>query len=133
MNKRTILMIAGFSGTLCIAFGAFAAHFLSGKIPSENLATFDTGAKYQFYQTFALIVVAFMIEKDPSKYLEYTAKLFLAGIILFSFSLYFLALRPLMGIGNGEMKWVGAITPIGGISHIVGWFLIFVSAYKKRT
>ena len=132
MNKRSILMIAALNGVICISLGAIAAHFLKEKISSDNLSVFDTGVRYQFYQTFALVVVAFMIEKDPSKYLKYTSVLFTAGIILFSFSLYFLSLRQLMGISNDEMRWVGAITPIGGISHIVGWLLIFVSAYKKR-
>ena len=126
-------MIAGICGALCIGLGAMAAHALTGKIPAENMQTFETASKYLFYKTIGLVIVAFIIEKDPSKYMKYAGWLFITAIVLFSGSLYFLSLRPLMGIPNEEMRWVGAITPFGGISHILAWIMIFISAYKKRT
>ena len=117
-------MIAGISGAVCVALGAMGAHALKDILPPENLQTFETAVRYQFYHTLALLFISLLIEKNNSKYLNYSANLFLAGIILFSFSLYFLALRPLIGIGNEEMKWIGAITPFGGLSFILGWLFI---------
>ena len=126
-------MIAGISGAVCVALGAMGAHSLKDKLPIENLQTFETAVKYQFYHTLALLSIALLIEKDPSKYLKYSASLCIAGIILFSFSLYFLALRPLMGIDSEEMKWIGAITPLGGVSFIAAWLFLFLASFKSRS
>ncbi len=130
MNKK-LLAVAGISGAFCVALGAMGAHALKEKIPAENLQTFETAVRYQFYHTTALVLVAILSEKISSKFLNYSSTLFIAGIILFSFSLYFLALRPLMGIGNEEMKWVGAITPFGGLSFILAWLILTFAAIKK--
>lgn len=126
-------MFAGLSGAVCIALGAMAAHALKDKVPALNMEIYETANKYQFYQTFALVIIAFMIENDSYRYMKLAGWFIITGIFLFSLSLYFLALRPLMGISNEEMKWVGMITPFGGVSHIIGWVLIFVSAFRKRT
>lgn len=130
MQKRTLL-IAGISGALCVALGAMGAHALKDKVPVENLVTFETAVKYQFYHTLALILVAILSDKIRSKFLTYVPALFIAGIVLFSFSLYFLALRPLMGIPDDEMKWIGAITPFGGLSFILGWLLLSFSTLRE--
>ncbi|MBI3501266.1 MAG: DUF423 domain-containing protein [Bacteroidetes bacterium] len=131
MNKK-LLAVAGISGALCVALGAMGAHALKEKLPAENLQTFETAVRYQFYHTLALIFVSILSEKINSKFLNYSSNLFIAGIILFSFSLYFLALRPLMGIGNEEMKWIGAITPFGGLSFILAWLLLTFAALKSN-
>jgi uncharacterized membrane protein YgdD (TMEM256/DUF423 family) len=131
MTKQNTLTIAGISGALCVALGAMGAHALKDKIPVENLQTFETAVKYQFYHTLALILVVLLSEKFQSKFLNYASALFIAGIILFSFSLYFLALRPLMSINNEEMKWIGAITPFGGLSFILAWLLLSFSAMRS--
>lgn len=131
MNKK-LLMVAGISGAFCVALGAMGAHALKDKIPVENIQAYETAVKYQFYHTFALIFVVILSEKIQSKLLNYASTLFIAGIILFSFSLYFLALRPLLGIGNEEMKWVGAITPLGGVSFILAWLLLALSSFKSN-
>jgi uncharacterized membrane protein YgdD (TMEM256/DUF423 family) len=130
MNKK-LLAIAGISGAMCVALGAMGAHALKEKIPAENLQTFETAVRYQFYHTLALILVSILSEKIQNKFLNYSSTLFIIGIILFSFSLYFLSLRPLIGISNDEMKWIGAITPFGGLSFILGWLLLSISAIKK--
>lgn len=139
MNRK-FLAIAGISGALCVALGAMGAHALKDKLPAENLQIFETAVKYQFYHTLAIILVAILAEKNlpdgsqvQSKFLNYSSALFLTGIILFSFSLYFLALRPIMGIGNEEMKWVGAITPFGGISFILAWLMFTFAGLKSDT
>ena len=108
------------------------AHALKEKLPAENLQTFETAVKYQFYHTLALILIALLSEKINTKILNYSSSLFIAGIILFSFSLYFLALRPLMEINNEEMKWVGAITPLGGVSFILAWLMLSFAAFKSK-
>ena len=131
MQKR-LLTTAGISGALCVALGAMGAHALKDKIPAENLLTYETAVKYQFYHTLALILVAILSDKIQSKFLRYSSALFITGIILFSFSLYFLALRPLMGINNEEMKWIGAITPFGGLSFILAWLMLSYSAIKQN-
>lgn len=130
MQKNT-LSIAGISGAFCVALGAMGAHALKDKIPAENLQIFETAMKYHFYHTLALMLVAILSDKIQSKLLEYASVLFMAGIVLFSFSLYFLALRPLMGISNEEMRWIGAITPLGGLSFILAWLLLSFSAIKS--
>ena len=130
MNKRNILIISGISGALCVALGAIGAHALKEKLPSENLQAFETAVKYQFYHTLALILLAILSEKIQTRFLNYSSALFITGIILFSFSLYFLALRPLMGIGNEAMKWIGAITPFGGVSFILAWLMLTFAALK---
>jgi uncharacterized membrane protein YgdD (TMEM256/DUF423 family) len=130
--KKNLLMIAGISGALCVAIGAMGAHALKDKLPLENLQTYETAVRYQFYHTLALILVVILSDKIQSKFLNYASTLFIVGIILFSFSLYFLALRPIMGIGNEEMKWIGAITPLGGVSFILGWVSLSVSTISDK-
>lgn len=131
MQKKT-LIIAGISGALCVALGAMGAHALKNKLPLENLITFETAVKYHFYHTIALMLVALLSDKIQSKLLHYSSAFFMAGIVLFSFSLYFLSLRPLLGIGNEEMKWIGAITPFGGLSLILAWLLLSFSVIKSN-
>ncbi len=131
MQKRT-LTIAGISGALCVALGAMGAHALKDKIPAENLITYQTAVTYHFYHTIALILVVLLSTKIDSKFLNYASALFMAGIVLFSFSLYFLALRPVLGFNNDELKWMGAITPFGGISFILAWLLLSFSAIRTN-
>ena len=132
MTNKTNLVIAGISGAMCVALGAMGAHALKDKLPAENMQTFETAVKYQFYHTLALILIALLSEKNYSKFLKYSSTLFITGIILFSFSLYFLALRPLMGIENEEMKWIGAITPFGGLSFIMAWLMLTFASLKQN-
>lgn len=129
MQKKTLL-IAGISGALCVALGAMGAHALKDRIPIENLTAYQTAVTYQFFHTLGLILVVLLSDKIQSKFLHYASTLFIAGIILFSFSLYFLALRPMLGIPNEEMKWIGTITPFGGLSFISGWLMLSLSAVK---
>ena len=130
--QKNLLVIAGISGAFCVALGAMGAHSLKEILPAENLQTFETAVKYQFYHTLALIFVAILSDKIRSKFLRYSSYLFMAGIVLFSFSLYFLALRPWLGIGNDELKWIGAVTPLGGVSFILAWFMLSVSAMQSK-
>jgi uncharacterized membrane protein YgdD (TMEM256/DUF423 family) len=134
MQKRLILF-AGISGAIAVALGAMAAHFLKGQVESglmtqNDLQAWETGSKYQMYHSIILMGLALLTEKVNSKLLKKSAFCFMAGIVLFSGSLYLLSTAGLLGISN--LKWLGPITPIGGIFLITGWLLLALSAVKKE-
>ncbi len=119
---KKILIIAAISGMLAVMLGAFGAHGLKKIITPEMLEVFKTGVQYQFYHTFALLVVGILMSVNQSKALKWSANLFVTGIILFSGSLYVLAISGITVLG--------AITPLGGIAFIGGWLLLAVHAIK---
>ena len=108
----------------CIAifFGAFGAHILKNKITAEYLIVFDTGVKYHFYHSLGLMIIGILAFHFPTEPLHIPCIFIVSGIILFSGSLYVLSITGL--------KWVGAITPLGGLSFIIGW--IFTAYYIWR-
>lgn len=111
---RTFLLIGSVLGFLGVVFGAFGAHALKSRLSSEMLAVFETGVRYQMYHVFAILIVAAAIGRlGDARLLTAAGWSFLAGIVLFSGSLYVLTLT---GIGI-----LGAITPIGGLLFLIGW------------
>ncbi len=133
--KKTILFFASISGALAVALGAMAAHGLkekisTGLITEQNLQTFETAAKYQMYHSIVLLVIGFVIDKYHNNLLKKAAHCFMAGIVLFSGSLYLLSTAKLIGIPY--TNWLGPITPIGGLFFIAGWILMGVSALKLQ-
>ena len=112
---KILLLCAAISGLLSVVIGAFGAHGLKGKITSELLAAYQTGVHYQMFHTVALLLLALLILRlnTSSLFLNATGLLWLIGIILFSGSLYYLAL--------GGPSWLGPITPLGGLLLILGW------------
>ena len=134
MQKRFILF-SGISGAAAVALGAMAAHFLKGKLDSGlitelNLQTFETAARYQMYHSIALLLVALLMDRIHSKLINKAGYCFMAGIVLFSGSLYLLSTANLIGLTN--VHWLGPITPIGGLFFITGWILLAVAAVKKN-
>jgi uncharacterized membrane protein YgdD (TMEM256/DUF423 family) len=129
VNKR-FLIIAGISGALTVALGAMGAHALKAIITPEMLQVYEKAVQYQMYHTFALLLVAILAQNNSSKFLKWSAYLFIAGIILFSGSLYILSTRSLIGIEG--MTWIGAITPLGGLSFITGWLSLSFSFINKK-
>ena len=129
MNKR-FLKIAAFMGALTVIFGAFAAHAIKSRVNGETLSVFETGVRYQMYHVFAIFLVGIIYKEFPFKYMIWAGNLFLAGIILFSGSLY--ALTFFKANGNENMNWLGAVTPFGGTCFIVGWSLILLSLYQPK-
>ena len=115
---KTVLSVAAISGLLAVALGAFGAHGLKAIISPEMLEVYKTGVQYHFYHTFALLAVGILMNFNQTKALKWSAYLFMTGIILFSGSLYVLAISG--------VKAFGMITPFGGITWIAAWFLIFV-------
>lgn len=107
---------------LSVVLGAFTAHGLRSKLNETLLSTFQTGVQYQMYHSLALILLVIMYRQIPQSLLLYSAGFMLAGIMLFSGSLYILALT--------QVKWAGPITPVGGVCFIVGWALLVAAAVK---
>src|SRR5262245_2262347 len=118
---RTFLLIGGVLGFLGIAFGAFGAHALRPRLSAEMLAVFETAVRYQMYHVFAVLIVAAAIGRiGDARLLAIAGWCFVAGTVLFSGSLYALALT---GVGT-----LGAITPIGGLLFLIGWACLVVFA-----
>jgi len=116
---KTFLSTAAYLGALSVALGAFGAHALKAILNPEALAIFETAVRYQFYHVFALLATGILYNYFPNKFISAAGKLFIAGVILFSGSLY--ALVYVKNAGNTGLFWVGAITPLGGLSFIAGW------------
>ena len=98
-----------------MAAGAFGAHALRARLSPADLATFETAARYQMYHALALLAVAWLVERGHPR-ANLAGGLFIAGIVLFSGSLYVLTLAGL--------RWMGAITPLGGVAFIAGWLVL---------
>jgi uncharacterized membrane protein YgdD (TMEM256/DUF423 family) len=110
---RVFFTLGALLAGLAVAAGAFAAHGLRDRIPPDLLAVFETGARYQMYHALGLFVVAWAVHRRPDGLAAVAGWLFVAGIALFSGSLYVLALTG--------MRWLGAITPLGGLAFLAGW------------
>jgi uncharacterized membrane protein YgdD (TMEM256/DUF423 family) len=129
MNKN-FLSIASLLGALSVALGAFAAHKLKEIFPADSQSIFETGVRYQFYHVFALFIVAILSERFKGKWINWSGYCFIAGIILFSGSLYTLAaLKAKDMVG---LEGIGIITPFGGFFFIAGWLLLFFGVSKEN-
>lgn len=122
--RKGLLLLAMVSGFFAVALGAFGAHGLKSIAPPELISVFNLGVEYQFYHTFALITIAFAGHWLESRLLDWAAYMFIAGIVLFSGSLYGLAL---MG-----SKWLGPITPLGGGCFLLGWLLLAAAVWRHK-
>ena len=121
---KVFLLLASASGFLAVTFGAFGAHALRGQLSPRLLDTFETAVEYHFFHSLALIAVAIATKVWPGEVLLRWAGVFLsAGIVLFSGSLYALALSG--------VRQLGMITPIGGLMFLVGWALLFLFALRR--
>lgn len=121
--EKTFLVIGAVLGALAVAIGAFGAHGLKAMVTPDLLANFETGARYHMYHALAIVAVALVIARYPAASLAPVAGwLFLAGIVIFSGSLYLMALTG--------MRWLGAITPIGGVALIGGWVCLALSVAR---
>jgi uncharacterized membrane protein YgdD (TMEM256/DUF423 family) len=123
--SKTILMTASILLALAVAIGAFGAHGLKSHLSETMLQTYKTGVEYHFYHALGLLLVGILSVVMPSNLLNWTAIFLFAGIVLFSGSLYVLAITGI--------KWLGAITPLGGVSFITGWVLLLVAVFKNFT
>jgi uncharacterized membrane protein YgdD (TMEM256/DUF423 family) len=117
--ERIFAGLGAGSALIAVALGAFAAHGLRARLTPELLNTFETGARYQMYHALGLLAVAWACGRWPGAAAVLAGWLFVAGTIVFSGSLYLL--------GLGGPRWLGAITPFGGLAFLIGW-LAFVWA-----
>lgn len=109
--------------------GAFAAHGLKKVVPAETVATFETGVRYQFYHTFALLALALLMQRMQGNSLVWAGYCFIIGIVLFSGSLY--ALTALKATETVGLNGIGIITPFGGLFFIAGWLLMLIGIIKN--
>ena len=121
---RSFLMLAAFFGFTGVALGAFAAHGLKNRLTADYLAVFHTGVTYQLVHALAILAVAVLSVHLPGRLVGWAGGLFAVGIVLFSGSLYALALSGVRGLG--------AITPFGGAAFLVGWALLAWSAWRAE-
>ncbi len=124
--SKIFLTLAPILAALSVAAGAFASHALKEKISEKALSIFETGAKYQMYHALALLLVALLLsqEKITQSWLTGAGFAFMLGITLFSGSLYALSLTGI--------KWLGAITPLGGVAFLVGWGCLAIAPWTLK-
>jgi uncharacterized membrane protein YgdD (TMEM256/DUF423 family) len=113
---RVFFAIGCLLAFLGVALGAFGAHALKGRLHSELLVTFEVGVRYQMYHAFALLAVGWAHTRWPGAALTASGWLFVVGTVLFSGSLYTLSFSG--------VRWLGAITPIGGAALLAGWLCL---------
>ncbi len=129
--RRNYIITAAIFGGLAVAFGAFAAHGLERITTDEKiLHSFQTGVQYQIYHALALLAVAILFENFSSRRLIWTANCFIAGTILFSGSLYLLTFLKIQG--SSAVRFVGPVTPVGGLFFIAGWLFLLLAAVQKK-
>lgn len=128
-HNRWILITGALLALLSVAFGAFAAHGLKGTLDSYSIGIFETAARYQMYHGLGLCLCGLLIGNhdtqlaSSNKLFKYAATCFVLGGVLFSGSLYLLALT--------SIKWLGMVTPLGGVGFIAGWSLVIIGVIKS--
>jgi uncharacterized membrane protein YgdD (TMEM256/DUF423 family) len=126
---RIFLITGSITAALAVVLGAFGAHALKDKLPPEQLQVFETGVRYQMYHAFALILLFLLSQKINGTVLNLSGWFFMAGIFLFSGSVYLLACKDLLGL-DGWKKILGPVTPLGGLSFILGWVFLALAAFR---
>ncbi|MEP5611727.1 MAG: DUF423 domain-containing protein [Cyclobacteriaceae bacterium] len=122
---KLVLIFAAISGALSVGLGAFGAHALKSKLESfGNLATYNTAVQYQFYHTLALLVIGLLMTKYSNQWLNMSSYFMMGGLLIFSGALYILAVT--------NIKWLGAITPIGGLGLIMGWICLALALWQIK-
>ena len=122
---RLPLLAGAFLALVAVMAGAFGAHGLRNLVSERGLEVFQTAVTYQMYHSIALVLLALLAAQGLSrKLLAWSAGFFLAGILLFSGSLYLLVLT--------DIRWIGPITPLGGLCFMVGWALLITSGLRRN-
>lgn len=126
---KTITLIFGAAyGMLSVILGAFGAHALKKVLSVERLESFETGVRYQMYAAFFLLIVGYILKFETSSE-KWISILMIAGTMLFSFSIYFLSLQDYLG---ANLKFLGPITPLGGLLMILSWGMLILYFAKNR-
>ena len=119
---RLFFLAGSISALVSVAAGAFGAHALRARLAPDLLAAFETGARYQMYHALALLAVAWAAGRWSGPLVVWSGWLFLVGTLLFSGSLYALALTG--------ARWLGAVTPLGGLCFLSGWLCLALAARR---
>ncbi len=124
---QILMGIAALLGGLAVAGGAFASHALKDKLSDRALEIFETGTRYQMYHALALLLVVVLLTQSQAAqtWLNSAGIAFIVGTIIFSGSLYALSLSGI--------KWLGAITPIGGAAYLIGWGCLAIAAFSFKS
>jgi len=125
---KFFLVAGSISGAISVLLGAFGAHSLKTIVSPAALVTFETGVRYQFYHTFALLLAGILYERFHTRWLLWSGNSFIIGIFLFSGSLYLLT--ALNASGNVGLRGVGIITPFGGLFFVAGWLMLMWGILK---
>ena len=120
--ERLFFFVGSVSALVAVALGAFAAHGLKARLDAQMLAIFETGVRYQMYHALGLLAVAWAQTRWPGTPAIAAGWLFIAGTLLFSGSLYLLVLSG--------TRWLGAVTPLGGLAFLAGWLCLAWAAAK---
>ena len=120
--ERIFVGLGAVLAGLAVGLGAFGAHALRGRLSPADLVTFETGVQYQMYHALALFAVAWAMTRWEAGQLQWAGWLFVVGIVVFSGSLYALVL-------TGQ-RWLGAVTPLGGVALLAGWLLFAWAAFR---
>jgi uncharacterized membrane protein YgdD (TMEM256/DUF423 family) len=121
---KSFVILGAILGGLSVAAGAFGAHALRAQLEPRMLEVFETAARYQMYHALALVAAAWLYQQTEAPAAQFAGWAFLAGILLFSGSLYAMALTGVRGLG--------AITPLGGVAFLVGWASLAIAALRLR-
>lgn len=128
MDKQ-FLSISFILGAIAVAFGAFGAHALRELVDEKAIQTWQTAVQYHFYHLFAIALTGILLKQGINVWYKRAGYLFIAGIFIFSGSLYIMTL--LKATGATSVNWLGAITPIGGVCFIAGWLFLLLGVRKK--
>jgi len=120
--NRALVAAGAINGAIAVAAGAFAAHALKARLDARSLEVFETGARYQMYHALALLAVGWATTRWPGPLATWAGWLFLVGTLIFSGSLYALALTG--------VRWLGAMTPAGGLCFLGGWLCLALAARR---
>jgi uncharacterized membrane protein YgdD (TMEM256/DUF423 family) len=126
---KDFIKTAALLGALSIILGAFGAHSLKQFFTADMLQVYETAARYQMYHALALLSVGILYKEFNNKLIKLSGNFFIAGIVLFSGSLYAICFIQFHNLSS--LLWIGAITPLGGLSFIIGWLLLFAGVVKK--
>jgi uncharacterized membrane protein YgdD (TMEM256/DUF423 family) len=130
MNKL-FLIFAGVAGAAAVLLGALLSHQLKSMMPERALEVFDTGVRYQFYHVFALLATGILSERFHGSWINRAGSCFIAGILLFSGSLYIISI--LIAASEKVPLILGILTPLGGVAFISGWIFLTISAIRGRS
>ncbi|MBK9399955.1 MAG: DUF423 domain-containing protein [Bacteroidetes bacterium] len=129
MNNQ-IIRIGAIAAAIAVILGAFGAHKLKELLDENALATWETACRYQFYHALALVLTGILFTQKSSPSYRWAMRFFLAGIFLFSGSIYLLSIRSLLDV---NVLWVGPVTPLGGLCFIVGWIFLAFPKNPEKT